>query len=119
MHTNAGAKRVGLRASPSPSGTAIPFVLHKKPPLYTLKLAEVRKAGIRRRRIWLLFVLTTWVLTRARSSPAGDLSAVPAQAGELRDVGHKARRYLAFVVISGTTQCYIKLQHKDQLRLNL
>jgi len=55
---------------------------------------------------------------------------------ELWDVGHEARRYLAFVashlaclsrhqgrqvcyVISGATQRYIKLQDKDQLRLAL
>jgi len=37
-------------------------------PLSELK---VRKAEIHLWRIWLLFVLTTWVLTRARSSPAG------------------------------------------------
>jgi len=45
---------------------------------------------------------------------------------KLRDVGHEARRYLAFVashlvcdVTSDATTRYIKLQHKDQLRLAL
>jgi len=33
--------------------------LHKEPPLDTLKLAGGRKAEIRRRRTWLLFVRAT------------------------------------------------------------
>jgi len=70
-------------------------------PLSELK---VRKAEIRRRRIWLLFVLTTWVLLRI-NPPTSEINSDATSVF--------VASYLVCDVTSNAVKRYIKLQHED------